>query len=201
MKNIIIFSSNFEIVSEWKSKKEFGKLEVAYDFDSLESSLSQLGVDTLLLVDYDSVSSEFNKLIVSDRVPQKVVILERVPEVLTGKMLLSHGVKAYGNTSMLAMHFEAMLATVEQGKVWTYPELTAALVKREESLSAQAEELLEHRLTEQEKNVVMAILEGLTNDAIAHKLGVTTRTVKAHISAIFAKLHVNDRVSLILLLK
>jgi DNA-binding NarL/FixJ family response regulator len=32
-------------------------------------------------------------------------------------------------------------------------------------------------------------------------MDITTRTVKAHISAIFSKLHINDRVSLVLLLK
>ena len=200
MMNILFFSSDEDIVDEWKEKKDFQWSALVYDIESLNEAL-QSQEDIIVLVDYDSVAHELNKLITNDNVPKNVVVLESKPELLTGKMLLSHGIKAYGNSRMLKMHFDTMLETVANGNLWTYPQLTAALIQREESLSLAAEELLEHRLTTQEKNVVKAILEGLTNDALAHKFGITTRTVKAHVSSIFSKLHVNDRVSLILLLK
>ncbi len=200
MMNILFFSSDEDIVDEWKEKKDFQWSALVYDIESLNEAL-QSQEDIIVLVDYDSVAHELNKLITNDNVPKNVVVLESKPELLTGKMLLSHGIKAYGNSRMLKMHFDTMLETVANGNLWTYPQLTAALIQREESLSVAAEELLEHRLTTQEKNVVKAILEGLTNDALAHKFGITTRTVKAHVSSIFSKLHVNDRVSLILLLK
>jgi len=64
-----------------------------------------------------------------------------------------------------------------------------------------AKELIENRLSQKEQEVVYLILEGFVNDAIASRLEITTRTVKAHVSAIFSKLHINDRVSLVLLLK
>ena len=89
------------------------------------------------------------------------------------------------------------------GNIWTYPELTSSLIKIENKslLSDESTEIIENRLSGKEKEVIMLVLEGLTNDAIALKTGITVRTVKAHVSSIFSKLHVNDRVSLILLLK
>lgn len=200
MMQILFFSADVDIVDEWKAKKDFQSSALVYDIESLNKALKE-DKNKIVLVDYNSVAHELNKLITNDNVPKNVVVLETKPELLTGKMLLSHGIKAYGNSRMLMMHFESMLETVANGNLWTYPQLTASLIQREESLSTAAEEFLEHRLTTQEKNVVKAILEGLTNDALAHKFGITTRTVKAHISSIFSKLHVNDRVSLILLLK
>jgi two-component system nitrate/nitrite response regulator NarL len=91
----------------------------------------------------------------------------------------------------------------QNGNIWTYPALTAKLIKTTDrkSINSDAKELLENRLSQKEQEVVYLILEGLTNDAIASRLDITTRTVKAHVGAIFSKLHINDRVSLILLLK
>lgn len=197
---ILFFSSDNGIVDECKAKCEAEEFTHVYDLEMFEKALLSMG-EPVIIVDYDSVASQLNKLISANKLRNKTVVVESVPEVLTGKMLISHGVSAYGNSRMLSMHYKSMLEVVGRGDVWTYPELTAALVKQEEGLSSEALELLEHRLTEQEKNVVMGILDGLTNDALAHKFGITTRTVKAHISSIFSKLHVNDRVALILLLK
>jgi len=197
---ILFFSSDDSIVDECKAKCEVEEFTHAYDLEMFQKALLSMD-EPVIIVDYDSVASEFNKLISANKLRKKIVVLESVPEVLTGKMLISHGVSAYGNSRMLSMHYKSMLEVVDRGDIWTYPELTAALVKQEKGLSSEALKLLEHRLTQQEKNIVMGILDGLTNDALAHKFGITIRTVKAHIGSIFSKLHVNDRVALILLLK
>lgn len=44
------------------------------------------------------------------------------------------------------------------------------------------------RLTDQERNVLGLVAEGHSNEEIARRLAVTTRTVETHISRIFAKL-------------
>ena len=199
---IIFFSSNLDIVSEWKKIHSMNDSELCYDFRSLKERLEEFK-ESILITDYDSVAHELNKLIFSNNLPQRVIVLERVPELITGKMLISHGVKAYGNSRMLNVHFKQMLQAVSNSKVWTYPELTSALIdlKPKSDLSNESQELINNRLSKKEKETIYLVLEGFTNDAIAHKLGITTRTVKAHVSAIFSKLHVNDRIALILLLR
>ena len=104
---------------------------------------------------------------------------------------------------MSNVHYLQMIKAVSAGKVWTYPELTAALAKSATTtiINDDASELVKNRLSPKEIEVIYLILEGLTNDTISAKLNITTRTVKAHVSSIFAKLHVNDRISLVLLLK
>ncbi len=201
--HIILFSSDLNTIDEWKKKNTTSSL-LFDNLNSLTSMLEETNLKSFVLIaDYDSVATDINKLISSNTLPKNVIVLERVPEITTGKMLISHGIKAYGNSKMLKHHYAQMLQTVKDEKVWTYPELTASIAKRNNSkkLSSEAQSLIENRLSQKEIETLYHILEGLTNDAIATIMSITPRTVKAHTSAIFSKLHVNDKVSLVLLLK
>ncbi len=199
---IIFFSSTFGIVSEWKSSHNIEHSVLCFDIDGLNEEI-QKAADYILIIDYDSVANEINKLMASGITLKNMIVLEKSPELATGKMLLTHGIKAYGNARMLSVHFLQMLETVLEEKVWTYPELTAALIKDTASpkINEESIELIQHRLSPKETEVTYHILDGLTNNAIASKLDITTRTVKAHVGSIFSKLHVSDRISLVLLLK
>ncbi|WP_324172705.1 helix-turn-helix transcriptional regulator [Sulfurimonas sp.] len=200
--HIILFSSDLNIIDEWKKKSN--TIPLIFDnINSLMNMIKELGLKKFILIaDYNSVATGINKFISSNTLPEKVIILERVPEITTGKMLISHGIKAYGNSKMLKHHYRQMLEVVENEKIWTYPELTVSLAKRNNNnkLSDEANKLLQNRLTKKEIETIYHILKGLTNDAIANIMSITPRTVKAHTSAIFSKLHVNDKVSLVLLL-
>lgn len=190
-----------DIVDEWKRRYQLEDVKICFDNESLEYELVVFP-ESLIVVDYDSVATDVNKSIMSNTLPKNLLILEKAPEIATGKMLLSHGVKAYGNSRMHPNHFIQMTEAVKKNKIWTYPELTSALAEsKENKLNDASMKLLKNRLTQKEIEVVELILKGMTNDAIANSLDVTTRTIKAHISSIFAKLHVNDRLALVLLLK
>ena len=198
--NRIIFSTDSDTIERWQQRDPEAQ-SVVYDTNELQELL-QNDPEQIVLVDYDSVAQEFNKLLTAGALPPYSIVLERTPAIATGKMLLLRGVKAYGNSSMLPIHYKKMIETVEKEDVWSYPELTAALVQKKTAptLNVDAKQLVENRLSPKEQEVLFLLLEGLTNDAIADRLGITPRTVKAHISSIFEKLHVNDRLSLALLL-
>ncbi|MGF7003764.1 LuxR family maltose regulon positive regulatory protein [Lachnospiraceae bacterium PFB1-21] len=51
-------------------------------------------------------------------------------------------------------------------------------------------------LTKREKEVAKLASEGMRNKEIAEELGITERTVKAHLSVVFQKLHIDRRSSL-----
>jgi len=199
---IILFSSNLDILEEWIQRYNIKEYLSCYDLETLTQALKNHAQD-IVVFDYDSISGALNKLISSSNIPQNSVVLEKAPEVTTGKMLISHGIKAYGNSRMQAIHFTQLTAAVNNNKVWTYPELTSALIKNisKPKLSADSIRLIENRLSPKEIETIHYVLDGLTNNAISLKLDITTRTVKAHVSSIFSKLHVSDRISLVLLLK
>ena len=56
-------------------------------------------------------------------------------------------------------------------------------------------------LTEREREVVGHVYNGEENIFIAEQLNISSRTVKAHLSAIFRKLNVSSRVQLVVFLK
>ena len=192
----VIFSIDENTIELWQ-ERDSDLTETVYNLEQLKSYNNYI-----ILVDYDSVAHELNKLIITNNLPDFVIVLERVPAIATGRYLITHGVKAYGNSMMLKQNYEQMVQTVSNGEIWTYPELTAALIKsRKETIKFNKDktELLK-RLTPKERDVLEAVLNGFTNETISKKLGISERTVKAHISSIFDKLHVNDRLSLVLLL-
>ena len=199
---IIFFSTDIDTTDEFQKRHNITDMQSCYDLDSFKDKI-EIYKSSIIIIDYDTVANELNKLISSNTLADKVIVLEKRPEIATGKMLISHNIKAYGNIKMLNMHYIQIIQAVKNSKVWTYPELTMALIKRSKqpSMSEESSKIIEKRLTEKEKEVVYLILEGLTNLAIASKLNITVRTVKAHISSIFSKLHINDRISLVLLLR
>lgn len=54
------------------------------------------------------------------------------------------------------------------------------------------------RLTQRERQIADLVGAGRSNKLIARELGITERTVKAHLTEIFRKAGVNDRVNLVL---
>ena len=78
-----------------------------------------------------------------------------------------------------------------RGETLLQPEmLQRALNYQEES---EAEKKIESPLSDREFEVLEMVADGARNKEIAYKLGITERTVKAHLSHIFQKLEVDSR--------
>jgi len=53
-------------------------------------------------------------------------------------------------------------------------------------------------LTERETNVLQLLAQGLSNREIAQELSISPRTVQAHLTQLFSKMHVNSRLDAVL---
>ena len=190
-----LFSKDITIIEELEKRLSENKTIVLHTIDDVIAMDYQI-----LIADYDTVSHELNILHNYNKLPEKVVVLESVPALATGKLLIRDGILAYGNIRMLSSHLNQLIDAVSNNKVWVYPELMSSVIKILEEEEALDETLMQ-RLTAKEQEAVKLVLLGLTNDALASKLNITERTVKAHLTSIFSKLHVNDRLGLVLLLK
>jgi DNA-binding NarL/FixJ family response regulator len=84
----------------------------------------------------------------------------------------------------------AAIARVLNGEVWTPPEVDLARGSDADSAAMIARL---STLTPQQVRVLMMLSGGLLNKQIAHELGVSEATVKAHVSAILQKLGVESR--------
>jgi DNA-binding NarL/FixJ family response regulator len=80
----------------------------------------------------------------------------------------------------------AAIRSVHAGHVLLHPDVARLLTDGEARRT-------EVRLTARERDVLAAIAQGRANRQIARELGVSEKTVKTHVSAILAKLGVQDR--------
>ena len=90
---------------------------------------------------------------------------------------------------------ETLIDTIQaavQGKSLLSPEVLQQLLNYQSSNPATPANV-ESLLTEREAEVLLMVADGARNKEIAFKLGITERTVRAHLSHIFQKLEVDSR--------
>jgi DNA-binding NarL/FixJ family response regulator len=103
---------------------------------------------------------------------------------------------------MRAQHFEQMIDLVDRGHSWFPPAMlqdTFALARQ--AVTPPDTDTILAGLTDREKQTAVAVSNGLSNRAIAEQFDISERTVKTHLTNIFKKLDINDRVALVLMLK
>lgn len=88
----------------------------------------------------------------------------------------------------------AAIRTVAQGGTWLQREMTGKLFKEFNRLVEARREETDSSLTQREVEVLALIAQGLKNRDIAEKLFISPRTVKVHVSNLFRKLGLSDRV-------
>ncbi|HZP43832.1 MAG TPA: response regulator transcription factor [Candidatus Binatia bacterium] len=98
-------------------------------------------------------------------------------------------------TLMQAIH------TVCAGQVWVDPRMAGALVEEISSIGSEGSSgngRDEHGLTERELEIVRLVASGHKNKEVGATLTISERTVKTHLTNIFQKLGVRDRVGLVM---
>lgn len=129
-----------------------------------------------------------------------IVVLSNVPENAQGMAVLAAGAVGYSSALTLPDVLRQVAKVVESGGLWVGAQLMRrfmqGLAARNTGSSEAALVVLSHR----ERQVAEAASRGSTNKEIARTMGITERTVKAHLSASFEKLGVRDRMQLALLI-
>lgn len=90
---------------------------------------------------------------------------------------------------------ETLIDTIQaavHGKTLLSPEVLQQVLNYQSSIPASPANA-ESLLTEREAEVLLMVADGARNKEIAYKLGITERTVRAHLSHIFQKLEVDSR--------
>lgn len=132
------------------------------------------------------------------------VVLSDTPNDDEALAAFSSAARAYCNTHAGAEVLQKVAAVVSQGGVWIGEPLMQRLLAAPQHLpvpTATEEKDWADILTEREQEVARTIVAGASNKEIARQLGITERTVKAHVGAILDKLQVRDRLQLALLIR
>lgn len=128
-----------------------------------------------------------------------IVVLSNVPEDDQGMAALAAGASGYCSALTLPAVLHQVTSVVEHGGVWVGPQLMRRLMQGLAARNATPPDPALNMLSQRERQVAEAVARGSTNKEIARVMGITERTVKAHLSAAFEKLGVRDRMQLSLL--
>ena len=118
--------------------------------------------------------------------------------------LFKAGVRGCAHVDIDGQLLKRVVVAVQQGELWIRRRITLRLL---DELSENARGRVEHRrmtdtrlavLTQREREIAALIGNGETNKQIARQLSITERTVKAHLTEIFRKLGIGDRLRLAL---
>lgn len=119
-----------------------------------------------------------------------------------GQKMIVAGAKGYFHAYSPVTVLDTMLQQVHAGNIWVGQHLLSRLLSQVSAkLSAAAPTpatAWQQGLTPREIEVAQRAALGHSNALIAENLGITERTVRAHLSAVFEKLQVADRLMLAL---
>ena len=131
------------------------------------------------------------------------VVLSDQPTDEEALAAFAAGARGYCNTHATAQLLVQISSVVLQGGLWIGEPLMQRLISATSRIQAasggEGGEEWSNNLTDREKEVASTVAKGASNKEIANVLGITERTVKAHITAIFEKLQVRDRLQLSLI--
>lgn len=137
------------------------------------------------------------------RIPHpSYVVLSDLPNDDEALAALALGARGYCNSHASAEVLQQIATVVMQGGLWVGQSVMQKLV----ALSAQASAPAAGKdwkalLSQREREVAEILVVGASNKEIAARLAITERTVKSHISTIFEKLNVRDRLQLAVLIR
>lgn len=118
-------------------------------------------------------------------VPTLALFSGREEEVIR---LLQRGYRGYLGPDDPLSRLKLALEALRRGEIWASREL----------LTRTVEILALPQLTGREQEVLELLAEGLSNRIIAGRLGISERTVKAHVSNLFDKHGIRNRTELVL---
>lgn len=131
----------------------------------------------------------------------QVIVLTGTRDIATHRKAIYHGAKGIVLKQEACETLINAIKKVRAGEVWLDPSTTASLLSEMVSSARESkpdpEQAKIQTLSRREREVAALICEGLKNKLIASRLSITEATVSHHLTSIFNKLGVKDRLQLI----
>jgi len=133
----------------------------------------------------------------------RIILFTSVHDEKEGISALKCGAKGYCKKEIEPSQLRKAVEVVQKGEVWvrrkTICQLLAELCSFSETGQKDSPPLTEvylQYLTPRERQIALLVGKGGANKEIASRINISERTVKAHLTSIFLKLHISDRLRL-----
>lgn len=180
-----------------------GEVEVvgeAADGAEVEGALVRAEPDILLLDYRMPLVHDFGEMLrhVTERHPAtSVILLSGYASTEVAARAASNGARGYVLKTTRLHAVNEAIRTVHSGGIWIDPNLPRRVFQEFQQQTAAAD----HRpggfaeLTRREHEILAWVAQGTRNAEIAQRLSISEKTVKTHLTRIFAKLDVKSRVA------
>lgn len=192
--DVALFSHNAALLDRWsKALREHSVSAVNW------SHIDHLPTGTLLLIHWQSTNQDQRDELINGSLDRNLIVMTDLPSLEEGRSLILGGVRAYANAYVHETLLPDILSEVIKGNIWAVPEILQAILRNFLSVNPQPAQSQYDisQLSDRESQVYKALMAGAANKEIARSLGITERTVKAHVAAILKKTGSPDRVHLI----
>jgi DNA-binding NarL/FixJ family response regulator len=178
-----LFRQGLRSLLELKGLEVVAEVEQA---DSLEAALAANPCDLILL---DLQMEQWSM----DQIPElarktAVIVLTANESVEIGMTALRLGARAIVQKRFAIETLMTAIQAVADGLVWMPPAMQAALIGHDGPAAK--------KLTRRESEIVRYVAIGMRNAEIAARLSLSESTVKTHLTNIFQKLAIRDRIEL-----
>lgn len=204
---ILVCSPDVKVRQRWKQGlDESADVHEVDSLEGLEQGLMDHKAELVLLhLSLPGINGSEGVASLGRKHPKAtLMIFSDVPEEREGINLFASGVSAYANTYMSPVLLTEAVKVVQLGEIWVGKKLMQSIIAnlarlaREQGSESTSNAL--SLLTGREQEITRFLAEGASNKIIAGRIGVTERTVKAHLTSIFRKTGTSDRLQLALLI-
>lgn len=181
------------------SDREINVLDTVGTTEELLQKVSRNKPDVVLicLMDNENANIEVMPELLEAAPQTKVVILSSPDSPLDQPAALKLGVSGIVGTNQNVRVLVRAIRQVAEGEVWINQKLIAQLLGGSSNGTSKHKDFYgDDDLTKRELEVVGMIGQGMKNKDISDKLYISEATVRHHLSSIYSKLNIDDRLNL-----
>lgn len=163
------------------------------------ASLNPPDVILLCLLEDEGRQIEFISDLLKTAPDVRIVVLSSPNSKLDQPASLKLGVRGIVGTNQSVRVLTRAIQQVFEGDLWLNQKLVDQLLGASESHNGthgKGKRTRVHDLTPRELNIIELVGFGLNNKDIAKRLQISEATVRHHLSSIYSKLHIEDRLNL-----
>lgn len=209
MNNLILASAHQKRLASWgRGLNGFVSTSLMVNrMDALRDDVARVKPEVLLL-DLDLLElNGRNSVALLRRLcaeTRTIIMGDAISESLEWE-LLKAGVRGCCRNEIEPDFLKQVVDAVQLGELWIRRSLTCRLIDElgkttSKNKAYRATLGLLNSLTQREYDIAVRVKNGESNKQIAHACSITERTVKAHLTEIFIKLGVTDRLNLALVI-
>lgn len=205
----ILLFATFPIVVEslkllLENSKNMTVLECCFDTDKLIEWVQHNKTDVILidLADDNITTVDIIQNILKVNAESRVIVLASNKDTVNQTKALQAGASGIVQKEQNPRMLIEAIRQVYEGETWINQKLLSQLINNGSSHKTAVHKTREtlnfESLTDREREVVFMIARGLKNKDIASKLFISEATVRHHLSSIYNKLEIPDRLNLVI---